>query len=129
MKKEKEITKVISFRVPLNLTNSFIEVVKDFLQKNNVKEIKPLHQLTKDETTEKYIKIISEFFSVPDNSEKFQSFELLTATEINKYIEDKSGQKLTNWKTGQILKELGYVQKVKKICGKTQRIYKVVFTT
>jgi hypothetical protein len=50
----------------------------------------------------------------------------LTATEIKTYVEEKSGQKLSQWKIGQELKALGFEQEVRKIFGKTQRLYRVI---
>jgi predicted P-loop ATPase len=70
--------------------------------------------------------LISMYYKLPEYVEGIQSVELLTATEIKTYVEEKSGQKLSQWKIGQELKALGFEQEVRKIFGKTQRLYRVI---
>ena len=70
--------------------------------------------------------LISMYYKLPEYAEGIQSVELLTATEIKTYIEEKSGQKLSPWKIGQELKALGFEQEIRKVFGKTQRLYRVI---
>jgi hypothetical protein len=66
------------------------------------------------------------YYKRPEYAQGIQSVELLTATEIKTYVEEKSGQKLSQWKIGQELKALGFEQEVRRMFGKTQRLYRVI---
>jgi predicted P-loop ATPase len=70
--------------------------------------------------------LISMYYKRPQYITGVQQMELLTATEIKTAIEEKSGQKLSQWKIGQELKSLGFEQENKKVFGKVQRFYRVV---
>ena len=93
----------------------------------NAEDVKKLNSHTIEfEQIRHEAELISHYFKLPAYREGYDKIELLTATEIKTIIEEHSGQRLSQWKIGQELKALGFEQNVKKVFGKSQRLYKVI---
>jgi len=96
----------------------------------NADDVKKLNNNTIEfEQVRHEAELISLYYIRPEYATGINTVELFTATEIKAKIEESSGQKLSQWKIGQELKALGFEQEVRKMFGKTQRLYKVVCLT
>jgi hypothetical protein len=121
--------KKLSFEVPDILEDSIKKIVKEFIFCSGFKKTeteKQNREISQIKISEEYKNLINMFYKLPSEEDKTFSIEQLTATEIKTFLEKRSGKNLSVWKVGQELKELGFRQHIKKICGKTYRLYKVV---
>lgn len=112
----------------------FLEAYQEYINGYNWKleaeDVKKLNSHTIEfEQIRHEAELISLYYKLPEYREGYEVIEELTATEIKARIEEVSGQRLSQWKIGQELKALGFEQIVKKIFGKTQRLYKVINVT
>jgi len=129
IKKTPEKFKRVYFDVPEVLEVPIKKIIKEFIRCSGFNKIETdakKKEIEKFKISADYKTLISLSYKLPHYSDSSKEFVFRTATEIKNHIEHKSGKVLKAWKVGQELKELGFRQHIKKICGKTYRLYKVV---
>jgi len=70
--------------------------------------------------------LISRYFKNPDFRKPGEIVEFFTATDIKEHIESLTSQKMSQYKIGQELKALRFLQESREIFGKKQRLYSVI---
>lgn len=76
------------------------------------------------------MELIKLYFKPTDkvNRAEGETIEFLQCTEIKAYIEKCSGQKISSWKIGHELKNLGFDREIRKFDGVPRRVYPIVKT-